>query len=196
MRQLFTAIATVALVSVSAHAQQVYRWVDADGVVHYSDQPPESPRADAESVDLNVPPGIDNPVLSANTPAAPDASTVSEQAALTGLLEQQERADEAEIVPYTGLEITSPEAGEVLWNIATQLQVAAILTPSLQGEHEIQWILDGQAVGNPARSTSQTITPVYRGTHTIAANVLDEQGRTVYRSNALTFYVQQTTRGR
>ncbi|MEL7311595.1 MAG: DUF4124 domain-containing protein [Pseudomonadota bacterium] len=196
MRHFLTAIATFALAVSSVNAQQVYRWVDEDGVVHYSDQPPESPTTSTEAVELDVPPGIGNPVLAAGAPSAPDVSSASDQAAAAGLLEQQQRADQAEIVPYTGLEITAPEAGEVLWNIATQLQVAAILTPSLQGEHQIQWILDGQAVGTPTRSTSQTITPVYRGTHSIAANVLDEQGRTLYRSNAVTFYVQQTTQGR
>ena len=40
-------LATSALLTASAvHGQQVYQWTDENGVVHYTDQPPE--RADAE----------------------------------------------------------------------------------------------------------------------------------------------------
>lgn len=41
--------------------QEAYRWVDEDGNVHYSDQPPEEQREDAERVQLGD--GIEDQVL-------------------------------------------------------------------------------------------------------------------------------------
>ncbi|MEO1581272.1 MAG: DUF4124 domain-containing protein [Pseudomonadota bacterium] len=199
--RILTALVALLLLGNAADAQQIYRWVDDEGVVHYSDQPPEDDAASAEAVKLDVQPGIGNPSRElrdapAVDPFAGNGSVSAEEAAQQLLAAQEPDAQAASAGPtvaYTDLEILEPQAGEVLWNIATQLPVAATLTPGLQGEHEIQWILDGQPVGSPTRSLSQTLTPVYRGTHSIAANVLDEQGRTLFRSNAVTFYVQQTT---
>lgn len=188
-----TLLASGVLLAAGAEAQQVYRWVDENGVVHYSDQPPDDDQVATEAVDLNVPPGIGNPSRRVIEPIAQSPSPSPDDNDLLAA-QQAAAADSQEtVVPYTDLEILSPEAGEVLWNIATRLSVAATLTPTLQGQHQVQWILDGQPVGEPTQSLNQTLAPVYRGTHSIAANVLDAQGRTLYRSNAVTFYVQQTT---
>lgn len=42
-------------------AQEAYRWVDEDGNVHYSDQPPEEEREEAERVQLGD--GIEDEVM-------------------------------------------------------------------------------------------------------------------------------------
>lgn len=47
----WAALAVVGMLGVSAHAQPVYKWVDADGKTHYGSQPPPS-KTDAEPLKL------------------------------------------------------------------------------------------------------------------------------------------------
>ena len=170
------------LLAAAAAAQQVYRWVDEDGVVHYSDQPP--PNDGAQAIDIEVPPGISNPsrAIAAGERPRPARS--------------RERDDETPtetIGGYRNAAITEPESQEVLWNIATRLPVAMRLEPALAGSHRIQWLLDGEPIGEPVSSLRTTLEPVYRGTHTLTATVVNADGNTVYSTDPLTFYVQQAT---
>lgn len=56
-RQLAVALLTVtALVFMTARADQVYRWVDAQGNVHYSQTPPSNAVTKAKLVDVEPPP--------------------------------------------------------------------------------------------------------------------------------------------
>lgn len=70
MRALVLVFSFVALLAAgAAHAQdKVYRWKDADGITHYSDEPPAE--GSAEEMEVNVPPPV----------AAPPASEADEEA--------------------------------------------------------------------------------------------------------------------
>lgn len=164
-------------VSVPAAAEPTYRWVDADGVVHYSDRP----QAGAEQVDIRPLPGISNP---------------SQQ--IRADLLQRDQADEAdqsdEPVSYSELRIASPAPEQTLWNIGATLQVQLQVQPSLAPEHQFRVVLDGSpAQGGTASQPNLTISEVYRGAHTIRAQVIDGNGATVIESEPVTFYVQQTS---
>ena len=67
------------------------------------------------------------------------------------------------------------------------------MEPALAGSHRIQWLLDGQPIGDPVTALQTTLEPVYRGTHTIAATVVDSEGATILSTEPVTFYVQQAT---
>ena len=57
MKSLCAALcAAAALLLVTAQADQVYRWVDKDGQVHYSQTPPAGSAANPQVVDIQVPP--------------------------------------------------------------------------------------------------------------------------------------------
>lgn len=56
-KRLVTAlIVPAALVFAAAQAQQVYRWVDAQGNVHYSQTPPPSAASKAKMIEIAPPP--------------------------------------------------------------------------------------------------------------------------------------------
>jgi len=60
MERIMTSFAIALLVAMgSAGATEVYRWVDADGVVHFSDTRPEDQHADTLVVRETTPPGYD-----------------------------------------------------------------------------------------------------------------------------------------
>jgi len=73
-------------VPASADGQTVYKWTDAQGVVHYSDKPPTETAPDLQTMDLPAFPPQD------------PAKIAAEQAALTAstaILVQQQQAEEA-----------------------------------------------------------------------------------------------------
>ena len=95
---------------------------------------------------------------------------------------------------YQSISIQRPKPEETLWNIEGRLDVAVSVQPGLNASHRLALYLDGQAVaGIPAGATSFTIDKVYRGMHTLRAAVRDSGGRELGSSQAMRFYVQQTS---
>ena len=174
------AVICCALLATTATAQQIYRWVDAEGVVHYSDQPRENGQAQsAETVDIAVPPGISNPTRIISIGGDPNQAEESEQ--------------EAALDAYRNVAIAEPDEQQVVWNIATRLPVRVTVDPPLAGSHRIQFLLDDQPIGEPTSETATTISPVYRGEHRLTPVIIDADGNTVFTGNPTTFYVQQAS---
>ncbi len=157
-------------VALALGGAEVYRWVDADGVTHYSDRPQEG----AERLVIEAAPGIR---------VAPPAKA----SARPGV-------DEQGYLPYRAVNVASPAQDEVLWNIEGQLDVAVTVDPPLQAGHTLQLYLDGQPAAMLGPGTSQTrLSAVYRGAHTLEAEVLDPAGASLLRSPPTSFSVRQTS---
>ncbi|MFQ5982125.1 MAG: DUF4124 domain-containing protein [Woeseiaceae bacterium] len=149
---------------------QAYRWVDEEGIVHFSDRP----HPGAERIQLPS----DNRV-SFRRPAAPPP------------VARANARQPATEFNYDRLEIASPAAEETLWNIEGVLNVSLNLSPELQDGHRIRVHFDG----NPrlVSSTSFQIEEVWRGVHNLQAEVVDATGKLMIRSVPNRFYVQQNT---
>lgn len=166
-------LALVLVVSAGAAAEDVWRWVDQDGVIHFSDRP----HPGAERVQIG-------PVQTFPAPAAPPAR------------ESMPDQSGEPVAHYSRVEIASPAAGETLWNIAGELSVRVALEPQLAGGHELRIYLDGNPVEGPPQDSGQfTLGEVYRGEHTLRAAIFDAEGRELASSETITFYVQQTSIG-
>jgi hypothetical protein len=160
------------LVAVPAGATEVYRWVDSSGQQHYSDQW----QPGAEKIRIETVPGYSAPK------PAPSARA-------TGTAQQPAPADSQ----YQSLVITSPAQEEVLWNIEGQLRVSLQVNPALQPGHGLRLFLDGTEQEVPAGSTEVQLTEVYRGVHTLKAEVVDEKGKVLIASQPTTIAVRQTS---
>lgn len=175
MRILILLIVLIPSVLVAA---EVYRWVDDDGTVHYSDRPQEG----AETV-------IIREAQTFSTPAAPAARSTSSTTSA--------RSDEAEpeaAASYSNFEIVTPRQEEVLWNIGGQLNVSLRARPRIRSGHTIFLYMDGQEVRQLPRGRMQaSLADVVRGTHQLHAEVRDRSGSTVARSDTVQFTVQQTS---
>lgn len=158
-----------ALIAGPVSAATVWRWVDENGVVHYSDRPVEG----AEEIEL--------------TPAQSFPST--RQAPRRTLPQQSTQAS----VPYQSFEVVSPAQEETLWNIGGTLQVQLALQPALRPNHRIDVLLDGERKNLSSTSTQLTVPEVFRGQHSLQGVVVDADGREVQRTSAITFVVQQTS---
>lgn len=163
MRTLITAL--LLLLAFPATAE-TYRWVDEDGVVHYSDRPVQG----AELVTLEPAQGF--------TPAPATRRSA--------------RAQAGEAVRYESVEIVSPSEDEVLFNIETRLGVQVAMVPALAPEHFLRLTINGEDVTEkPVRSRSFQVEGVYRGTHTAQVLVVDADGTVIQQSPVRTFHVRQ-----
>jgi hypothetical protein len=156
------------LVSGSATAATVYKWVDAQGVTHYSDQPhPEAKTIDVEPK---------NTVSS--TPAAAPTSTARP-------------ADAAETTRYR-CEIIRPENDEVFLNTST-VSTRVRLEPNLAPGDQVAIAVDGKRQTNqPTTGTEFLLAEMERGTHSLMFVVFDRTGKKeLCTTPAVTFHVRQ-----
>ena len=167
LRPIFT---FAALLAAGAASAQVYKWVDENGVVHFSD----TPREGAELVDMpRNPPRAASAQRSAAPVAADEGGAVEEPAPFA----------------YEQLEVASPGAEETLWNIEGVLSVNLAVQPALQPGHEVFVYFDGER--RPVTGTAFQIEEVWRGVHNIQAEIVDQSGQLMIRSRTNRFYVQQ-----
>lgn len=166
-------ITSVAVFAASTVMAQAYRWTDANGVVHYSDRPQEG----AEVIELPKSTPSATPFSPRITQTAQDEPVASEEPAFA----------------YESIEVSAPAPEETLWNIGGVLNVTLNLQPALQSGHQVRVYFDGQA--RSVAGTSFQLQEVYRGAHNIQAEVLDENGQLMGRSQPTRFYVQQNAIG-
>ena len=146
---------------------QVYKHVDEDGKVTYSDQPLHEGDEPVELKSISVIPGRKQPPAMAQPP---------------------EQAPEPPAVKFR-LDWLRPEPDQVFWNIGGQLTVELELEPGLPAGHRVEIWLDGRYVTDWAGGPVQ-LDEVWRGEHRLEARLLDVQGRQLTRTS-VTFYVQQ-----
>jgi hypothetical protein len=167
--RIFLVLAGLAL-SLAAASQEIYRWVDKNGVVHYSDQP-GSPNA--ELID----------VIEPNAYEAPDAPPPA-----PGRGNANEREDQ-DASPYASLSISSPAPDEVFFGADAVVNVAAELQGTLQPDHTVVFFLNGD------RKEADGLTTEYsglaRGSYFLRVSIVDSSGKPVIMSQQVTFHVRQ-----
>jgi hypothetical protein len=158
--------------SLVAQPQEIYRWVDKDGQIHYSDQPGA---ANAERVILADPnayesePSFGDYAPSGDEPSEPDA-------------------DEA--TPYESLAIVQPTPDQVFFGAEATVVVAAELGGTLRPDHTVVFLVNGNR--RPASSgLGLELQNLDRGSHFLRAVVLDRNGEPVITSQQITFHVRE-----
>ena len=165
-------IISICLVSTVASAGVVYRWVDENGQVNYSDRPVPG----AESVEL-----ITGTPSTRAVPARPLAN------------QAQSVADGGGAAVYESFNVVQPVRQQTLWGTGGRVGVTLQLAPELQPGHRLGVYLDGALAMLDARRTRFQLHNVQRGEHTLQAVILDGQQKEILRSPAVTFFVQQTS---
>ncbi len=163
-------LGSLLLLSWTVASGQIYRWVDEDGVVHYSDEP----HPGAEEIELESAPTISMPQPA---PIVRPQTAAEEEGGGTAA--------------YESLAVAQPAAEETLWNIEGTLDVALDLQPPLRPGHQVRVYFDGTP--QTVSGTQFQLQEVYRGEHNLQAEVLDESGNLLIRSEPIRFYVQQTS---
>ncbi len=161
-----------------AAGAEIFRTVDENGNVVFSDTPPPPAASDDQSVQP-----IDLP--EANTFEPPQR-----EFRVRDLVPPTEDGDDAAApVSYNKVQIVSPAEDEVIRNNAGNLTVVAATDPDLAPGHTLQLILDGELEGASANGSFE-LSYVDRGTHRIEVRVVDlETGEEFIRSAPITFHL-------
>ncbi len=146
---------------------QVYRVVDENGNVTFTDRPPE----DAEPVDLG-PTNTTPPPTTGLYPTPPPRVT-----------------DEGDGASGYEIAITSPADQTIIPRGPGNFSVSASVSPALESGHMLQLLLDGQPRQEPQAGSSWALTNVFRGEHKVTVAVIDGDGKQLATSEPVTVYV-------
>lgn len=158
----------------SAALSQVYKVVDKDGNVTYTDTAPKDGTKPLELQPLSV---IETPDYS--TPARNANNPVEKGKSFRAMRSQ-----------YKDFAITSPQQEESVFaqqqNVTIQWATKAPLLDGMQ----VNISIDGRT--QPAtESKSISVPPMDRGEHTIGASLVDGNGKVIANAATVTFYVKQ-----
>lgn len=175
------AAALLLLLCVSAHAQ-VYKVVDQNGNVTYTDQAPIDGSEPMDLPDLSV-------VETEPVQPLPGAGeeTSDDEAANGGMTPREMRR------AYRDFRITSPAPEETFWGTGNAVVVNWSSSEALQPDMTVRLLVDGEPRRDVAQSGPVALT-LDRGTHTVQAELRDGRGRRIVTTDAVTFYIKQQSR--
>lgn len=155
---------------------QIYSWTDAEGNRVYSDQP----RPGATAVELKP------------TNVVPPAPTADSSRSV------QDNHRPAAGKAYQQLAITSPAHDSAIRSNEGDLTLTVITDPPLSGSHLLKVALDGVVSqtgvpGTGAATYQLTLNNIDRGSHEVAAVVVDARGGEIQRSPPITVHLQRTS---
>jgi hypothetical protein len=158
------------MASAAVHAE-VYKSINADGEVVYSDQPTRG----AERIKM------------------PDLPSYTPQPART--LGRSKRATVQQI-HYEHFTLSSPANEATVRNNLGTVLIETALAPALMSSlgHSIQYYLDGVAHGAAIDRTTLTLANVDRGQHQLSASVLDASGNVLISTAEITVFVKRASK--
>lgn len=171
------AILAVALLLFAAPAfAAIYRWTDSQGNVHFSDKPhPGAKRVKhLPPLETYSPPGLP-PVTSNGTDSASNG-----------------QGSTAPRDHYRNLRLLRPQPKETFRSAERKVvvQVKAAPPPDLKAGDRLVYYLDGDRVAGPTASTTVVLHNIDRGTHAVAAAIVNRDGNELIRSVPVTFYMK------
>ncbi|WP_411886932.1 DUF4124 domain-containing protein [Hydrocarboniphaga effusa] len=154
-------------------AAEVYRWTDANGVVHYGDKAPDAKAKPAQLPQLQVIPG---------TPAAAAPGKPAGASDPT--------AEPAPAAEKPRLSIAAPQPEQVIRDTSRQLSVRVDLQSPLPEGAGLIYYLDGVAQNaQPTQERGQIIGNVDRGSHLVDVGVVDRNGKPLVRTPPVIVHV-------
>jgi hypothetical protein len=172
-----TALMVFALLAAPAFASQsVWKWVDENGVTHYSDRPVQG----AQRIELST--GSRNDSDSEPSPSydTPSYSPPSR--------------NETPATGYRDFQIVQPADDETIPNSGGAVTVRIAFEPTLAPGHSLYLYMDGRIIEDfPPTALEYTVQNVERGTHSLVAIIQDSGGKRIAETPAVRFHVRQTS---
>jgi hypothetical protein len=174
-RTLQIAIALILLFSVTlalAASSRIYRTVDEDGNVVFTDIPPREGET-AEQIIVTTPNTFDSEQV-----LGPREEWV---------VEPEDEVEE-QTFSYSSLIVRSPVNDAPIRENAGNITIVSVASPTLRLGHKMRLMIDGQLVeeGNRAEFS---LTNVDRGTHWVVMEIYDADGELLIRSEPSSFHM-------
>lgn len=155
-------------VASSATYGQIYRTVDANGNVVFTDIAPVDRSAGSAPQTVTV-----EPVNTYEPAAQPAPANTPVTSTAAGY--------------YTELAVISPTEDATIRDNAGNVQIEVAITPGLRSDHRLLLVLDGEPTEVEADNGVFELSNVDRGTHTAGARAVDRQGNVLIESGPTTF---------
>ena len=162
----------------SVHAE-IYKTVDADGNVVFTDVPPKD---QTKAV-----------VLEIQNTYTPEASAAPQQnSERPGDARDEEPEEEPAAVLYDHIAIVAPQHDAPVRENTGNVTVVVTSNPALDSSrgHSMQILVDGQIAAS-GQSNSVALTNLDRGTHQLTAQIVDGNGQVVVSSSPITFHMMR-----
>lgn len=168
-RFAFIGLTLSLLASTYAAAAEIYKTVDKDGRVTYSDTPPVNTNAkpiELKSINTTPPPIVtpNNTVI--NTPSSTEEAKTYE------------------------LKILAPVNGTTLMANERSVTISISLSQKLQNGDALAYKIDGATL-TKTTEPSFTLNEPPRGEHSLTVDVVDKEGNTLAQSDATTIVVMR-----
>ncbi|MBK1701257.1 hypothetical protein CKO22_10065 [Thiococcus pfennigii] len=171
LRRMIRTISLLCLLCTAvAAAAGIYRWIDDDGRVTYSDRPA---------------PGAE-PVA---TPIPPDRTRVQPAAASDEAAPSAVTTLEADAGPFEAFEIATPDDGAVVRGDGS-LDVGLLLVPALAPGERLRVVVNEVAVRGDQPGTQMRLQGLALGTHRLRAEILDEAGAVLARTATISIHIR------
>lgn len=173
MRTGFALAFCLLLAGAAVQADKIYKTEDEQGRTVYSDKPSKAAQEQTE-----LPPVNDMPAPERRPSFEPES--------------EAQRQGNEEPIEY-GVQIVQPANETTLTAGERDLPIRVELSPSLQAGHSLAYYLDNELI-QQTQSTQVTIEEIFRGRHTLAVDVIDQQGRILGRSEPVVVFVHRPSR--
>lgn len=149
----------------------VYTYIDSEGNRVFTDQP----RGNAKKVEIAPTNGMNQtapPTVRVPVPAAPVADVAAYQMLRI-------------LVPDPDATIREGSSGDLIVTLTSD--------PALMPDHNYRLLLDGKVAASPSRSPVFPLTNLDRGTHQLAAEIIDSSGRIIERTPSQPVHIVRTS---
>jgi hypothetical protein len=173
----------VALVASGPLGAQVYKVVDEDGNVTYTDQPPPDGSAPMVLPEITII-ETDYPSESEVAEDATAAAAADEQSG-----EEVERSPRELRQMFSDFRILSPGQDETFWGTANTVVVSWAANAPYEPGMRVSVVVDGDS--QEAAPSGNLPVTLDRGEHQVYAVLHDQRGRRIVTTPTVTFHVQQ-----
>ena len=154
---------------------EIYKVVDADGNVTFTDQPPST---GAQPLDLPPLSVIETDIQVPEVPAQVAAGEDPKELTARELRRL-----------YSDFSITQPQSEETFWGTGNSVLVTWGSTQAISPEMSVMLFVNGAAQKAPA-SGSISLS-LERGEHSVYAELRDERNRRIVTTDSVTFFIKQ-----
>jgi hypothetical protein len=187
--RLLMIAALVFTLTATAFGRDVYRYIDDDGNVVFSDKPVPGSEPVKSLPARKARPGNNSKKANQSSPQ-PAGDKTSARA--------QQQAEADKFPGYDAFKITNPKDDEAFWSAPGIVELQVMTKPELQIKrgHVYALIMDGQHFeGLRWTSSPLKLENVARGTHTFQALIINNDDNSILtRSNTVTLHLKRPSR--
>lgn len=171
--------AFVVAAATPAAAQDIYKFVDENGNLVYTDRPPTP---ESEPIALRALSVVETPTFAGSRP-----TTQSEDESEGPSLNELRRR-------YRDFRLVSPAPDQNFWGTGQVATVAWDTSAPLGDGVSVVFYLNGEAVSEPTRQATFNTPPMDRGAHQARADLVTNDNRVIATAGPTTFHIKQNSR--